>query len=128
MTFRFSRSSSVRRDGIDSKLIEISDLALHISVIDFGIPKHGGLRTFKEQYGLYRDGKSRRDGYTKKSKHQLGQALDVYAYVKGKASWEKEHLALVACSMLQAASQLGYKLEWGGLWPWDMPHFQLTED
>jgi len=34
----------------------------------------------------------------------------------------------VACAMLQAASILGHKLEWGGLWPWDKPHFQLLED
>ena len=68
------------------------------------------------------------DGVNKKSYHQSGRALDFYAYVDGKASWEKEHLAVVACSFLQAANELGYKLEWGGLWKsfQDMPHVQLS--
>ena len=125
--FSFSKTSLERRHGINKKLIEISDLALSISVIDFGIPDHGGRRSNREQHQLFKDGLSKCDGYDKKSNHQEGYAIDVYAYVDGKASWEEEHLAMVAAAMLQAASQLGYKLEWGGLWKnfKDMPHFQL---
>ncbi len=125
--FQFSQRSLERREGVDRRLIEISDLAIQTSVIDFGIPEFGGLRTQKDQRGLFTQGSSRCDGITNKSFHQTGGALDVYAYVDGKASWEREHLAMVACAMLQAASTLGYKLEWGGLWPWDMPHFQLVD-
>lgn len=125
--FKFSITSISRRSEIDFRLIEISDLALSISTVDFGIPRYGGKRTSEEQNLLCRNGSSECDGYIKKSPHQGGTALDVYAYVDGKASWDKLHLALVACAMLQASSQLGYKLEWGGAWGWDMPHFQLSK-
>lgn len=129
MTFSFSKTSKARREGVSKKLIEISDLALTLSAVDFGIPDHGGIRTKLEQRQLFFDGLSNCDGYNKRSKHQDGKALDVYAYVDGKASWEEGDLAMVAAAMLEAANRLGYKLTWGGLWKSfkDMPHFQLVE-
>ena len=125
--FKLSDKSKQRREGIDPRLIEISDLAIQISVIDFGIPGDGGLRTAERQNELFEDGKSKADGYDKLSEHQSGNALDFYAYVDGAASWEPEHLAMVAAAFLQAAAMLGYKLKWGGLWKSfkDMPHVQL---
>jgi len=123
--FELSARSIARRAGVDKRLIEISDLAIKLTVIDFGHPEHAGLRTADEQKALYDEGVSKCDGTRNKSYHQSGKALDVYAYVDGRASWETEHLAMVACAFLQAASILGYQLEWGGLWPWDKPHFQL---
>ena len=61
--------------------------------------------------------------------HQSGLAFDIYAYVDGKASWDRYHLTQVAAALLQAAALLGYPLTWGGNWKsWqDMPHFQLEE-
>ena len=63
--------------------------------------------------------------------------MDFYAYINGAASWEHEHLAMVATAILQAASILGVKLNWGGLWSstkkingipygWDMAHMELA--
>jgi len=125
--FKLGSNSLNNRAGVDPCLIEISDRAIQISIIDFGIPSSGGLRTTKEQAALFTAGKSNADGRTNKSYHQTGRALDVYAYVDGNASWDKLHLALIASAMMQAANELGYKLEWGGLWKsfQDMPHFQL---
>ena len=126
--FKLGSNSLNNRAGVDHRLIEISDRAIQLSIIDFGIPSSGGLRTIKEQAALFTAGKSKADGRTNKSYHQTGRALDVYAYVDGKASWDKLHLALIAAAMLQASSELGYRLTWGGLWKWqDMPHFQLGE-
>lgn len=127
--FKFGKASLRNREGVDPRLIEISDLALTLSPIDFGIPSTGGLRTAETQHQLFLDGKSKADGYEARSKHQDGIALDFYAYVDGKASWDKEHLAVVAAAHLQAASALGYKLQWGGLWRSfkDYPHVQLAE-
>ena len=127
MSFKLSDKSKQRREGVDPRLIEISDLAIQISVIDFGIPGDGGLRTAERQNELFEGGKSKADGYDKLSEHQSGNALDFYAYVDGAASWEPEHLAMVAAAFLQAAAMLGYKLKWGGLWKSfkDMPHVQL---
>lgn len=136
--FVFSKTSLSRRIGVNKKLIEISDRALELSLIDFGIPDHGGVRTKNEQNGLYKDNLSKCDGYDIRSKHQDGKALDIYAYVDGRASWEEEHITVVAAAMLQAANELGYVLKWGGLWKrktpifingipygWDMCHFEL---
>lgn len=139
-----STASKKHREGIDPRLIEISDLAITISVIDFGHPSTGGLRTDEEQYQLYLGQKSSCDGYKRRGRHQAaadgyGKALDFYAYV-GDTSYEHPHLAMVAAAFLQAASTLGYKIKWGGLWKadsseiingipygWDMPHIELID-
>lgn len=134
--FRLSNKSIANRHGIDQRLIDISDLAIRITLIDFGHGPYSGLRSVGDQQHLYATGKSKADGVIKRSYHQSGKALDFYAYVDGKASWEPEHLAMVAAAFLQAASILGHKVSWGGLWPskkggiygWDMAHIQLEED
>ena len=124
--YTFSKTSLKHREGVDQRLIDISDLAIRLSTVDFGIPGDGGVRTEARQNELYLSGVSKCDGVIKISNHQTGNALDVYAYV-GKASWEPEHLTTVACAMLQAASMLGHKMIWGGHWTsyCDMPHFEL---
>ena len=122
--------------GVDNQLIQIAELAIQITAIDFGIPADGGVRTEVRQQQLFHDGKSKADGIHDKSNHQTGQALDFYAYIDGKASWREDHLAMVACAFLQAASILGISLNWGGLWSstkktngipygWDMAHCEL---
>ena len=126
---KLSDKSKQRREGVDPRLIEISDLAIQITVVDFDHPADAGLRTAERQKELYDQGLSKCDGTVNKSYHQSGKALDFYAYVDGKASWKTEHLSMVACAFLQAASMLGYKLEWGGLWRGfkDMPHVQIKD-
>lgn len=127
--FKLGQNSLNNRAGVDPRLIEITDLAIQLSNVDFGIPSTGGLRTTEDQAMLFTAGKSQCDGRTNKSYHQTGRAVDVYAYVDGKASWDHLHLTHIATAMLQASAQLGYKLEWGGLWnSWqDMPHYELGE-
>lgn len=133
--YHFSQRSIDRMRGIDPRLIEIANLALTISPIDFGIPRHGGVRTAEQQKILFLDGASKCDGVRHKSKHQIrpgakyGTALDFYAYVKGTASWDYLNMAIVGASFLQAASALGYRLQWGGLWKTfkDYPHVQILK-
>lgn len=133
--FQFSHSSLKNRHGVDPRLIAISDLALEISLIDFGHGPDSGLRSAERQEELFLEGKSLANGHSTKSKHQLGRALDFYAYVDGKASWEPLHLSIVAAAFMQAAIILGYKIRWGGLWRkknggiygWDMPHIELID-
>lgn len=135
--FKFSVTSRVRMSGVSPDLIEIANLAIKISVIDFGIPQDGGTRTAERQKELFNNGASKADGSTKLSRHQSGEALDFYAYVDGRASWERDHLAMVAAAFLQAASILGHSLNWGGLWSsnktingipygWDCAHIELA--
>lgn len=143
--FKLSNRSKVRREGVDPKLIETNDLAIQLTVVDFGIPPHGGVREAIEQNILFKKGFSKADGFIKRSVHQpasdgYGKGLDFFAYVDGEASWQHHHLAMVGTAHLQAASMLGYKIKWGGLWKrkvpkfingipygWDMAHIELAE-
>jgi len=127
--FKLGNNSIKNLTGVDGRLIEIADLAITISPIDFGIPSTGGLRSEADQAQLFKDGVSKADGVNNKSYHQSGMAVDLYAYVDGSASWDKTHLTIIATSMLQAAAQLGYPLKWGGLWKsWqDMPHYEIKD-
>tara|TARA_B110000240_G_scaffold159192_1_gene177499 strand:+ start:689 stop:1081 length:393 start_codon:yes stop_codon:yes gene_type:complete len=129
MGFELGKNSIKNMAGIDDRLIDIAELAITLSPIDFGIPSSGGLRSIEDQAALYTSGKSKCDGRTNKSYHQTGKAIDVYGYVDGKASWDTLHLTTIATAMLQASAQLGYELKWGGLWKsWqDMPHFELRD-
>lgn len=127
--FKLGSSSINNLTGIDERLISIAELAIKISPIDFGVPSTGGLRTTEDQAALFTKGVSKCDGRINKSYHQSGKAVDLYAYVEGKASWDKLQLSIIAASMLQASAQLGYELKWGGLWKsWqDYPHFELRD-
>lgn len=143
--FQLSSSSKKNREGVDPKLIEIDDLAIQITLVDYGHGKFAGCRLPKTQMELYLSGASKCDGVNNISNHQpaedgYGKALDFYAFVGGKASWSHDHLAMVACAYFQAASILGYKIRWGGLWKskkptyingipygWDCPHIELIE-
>lgn len=127
--FKLSNNSKQNLKGVDVQILKIIEHALEISTVDFGIPKDGGIRTAERQKQLFELGLSKCDGKVYLSEHQSGKAFDVYAYVDGKASWDRAHLTSVAASILQAASVLGFKLEWGGHWKSfvDMPHFQLIE-
>jgi peptidoglycan L-alanyl-D-glutamate endopeptidase CwlK len=123
-----TRSKSVLA-GVDNRLQEIANEAINTTKVDFGFPKNGGMRTREEQFQLYKDGKSNADGYVNLSHHQTGRALDFFAFVDGKANWDEYNLAMVAAAFLQAASMLGYKLTWGGLWKnfQDYPHVQVED-
>lgn len=143
--FKLSSTSLARRIGVDPRLIEVDDLAIQITLVDYGHPQYAGLREAVEQHKLFSEGRSLCDGYEKISNHQAaedgyGKALDFYAYVNGAASWQPEHLAMVGAAYLQAGSLLGYRLKWGGLWArkkpilvngiaygWDMPHIEILD-
>ena len=126
----FSARSRAILDSVHPDLQSIAERALSKSKIDFGIPKTGGLRTADFQHSLYLKGMSKADGYVKQSAHQSGNALDFYAFVDGKASWEKEHLAHVACAFFEAASELNIRIRWGGLFTTidDYPHIELVPE
>lgn len=135
MPFQLSRRSIFNRRGVDKRLVEISDLAITLTTVDFGHGRYAGLRSASLQHSLFNDDLSRCDGFVLKSPHQSGKALDFYAYVDGKVSYDPFHMAMVGAAFLQAACILGYKIEWGGLWSapkdklhgWDMPHIQIRE-
>jgi len=138
MIFEFSKKSKERMIGVDDQLITVFKQALSNSVIDFGIPEYGGLRVKEEQNILFSKGLSQLDGYKKVSNHQKGLAMDFYAYVEGKASWDPVHLSLVASCILTTASflksigEVDINIKWGGSFGsdtfkgWDYPHIEIT--
>ena len=133
--YALSGTSIERLQGVDVRIVSIVNHALKISCIDFGIAEYGGLRSTEVQNYLFQNGASQCDGIHKKSKHQYGTAVDIFAYVDGQASWQIPHLAMVAAAFLQAACILNYALQWGGhfrplqsqpfLHGWDCGHFEL---
>jgi len=127
--FKLSTNSIINMAGIDDRLVQVVELAITLTNIDFGIPSTGGYRSEDQQAKLFTSGKSKADGRIHRSYHQTGNAVDIYAYVDGKASWDELHLSLCAAAMLQAAAQLNIPLRWGGLWDsWqDYPHFELRD-
>jgi peptidoglycan L-alanyl-D-glutamate endopeptidase CwlK len=128
--FKFSKTSYVNMEGINPILMSIAERALELSRIDFGIPSTGGLRSAEEQNKLFKRGVTTLDGYEAKSYHQTGNALDVFAYVDGAASWDEAHLTVIAAAMLQAANEFEVSLRWGGHWKnfVDMPHFEIPDE
>ena len=127
--FSLGKKSIENLIGVDDELIDVVELAIEITKVDFGIPSTGGYRVEAEQAKLYTAGLSLCDGRVRLSKHQTGRAVDVFAYVNGRASYDTENLAMVAAAMLQAASQLNIELKWGGHFRSfsDMPHFELGD-
>ena len=129
--FKLSSNSIMNMAGIDDRLVDVVELAITLTNIDFGVPATGGLRTVEDQAQLFTSGKSMADGRTHKSYHQTGKAVDLFAIdpETGKGSWDELHLSLCAAAMLQAAAELNIPLKWGGLWKsWqDYPHFELRD-
>ena len=136
--YKFGKKSLKRMEGVHPDLIKVANRALEISHHrggpDFTIPKYGGVRTAEVQNKLYLRKRSKRDGFKKKSKHQIregnlfGHALDVAAYVGGSYVDGDQDFQNVAVCMLEAAIELGVLLDWGGNWKgsWDKPHYQLS--
>ena len=91
-----------------------------------------GARTLAEQQAAYAGGHSKLDGIKKKSMHQVSKeqplslAVDVLPFP---LNWTDElgHFKFAAF-VLETASKMGIKLEWGGNWQSfvDRPHYQLS--
>jgi len=128
--FKLSKRSLSRLNNVEAVLIAIFVDAIKDSPHDFGIPRFGGHRTAEDQHSLYaqRPKITTKDGYKKKSKHQSGRAIDIFAYVDGKATWDPKYYEPIARHIQKVAlEQYNIKLRWGGDWKTfvDRPHFQL---
>lgn len=145
MCFKLSKKSLTNTDGVDPQLILIFTESIKNSPIDFGIPRDGGVRTAERQNELFGQNVSKCDGYRSKSNHQIpddeiyGQALDFYAYINGRASWDELHLTMIAGVILSTAKRLKHQgdvdidITWGGEFGsnnfkgWDKPHMEIKK-
>lgn len=121
MKFKLSQRSLNNLKGVDEDLVAVVKRAIEITEIDFGVTE--GIRTLDRQEELFKKGLSK----TMKSKHLIGRAVDLVAYVDGKVSWEKEDYYPIALAMERAAIELNVKIKWGGDFKsfFDGPHFEL---
>jgi peptidoglycan L-alanyl-D-glutamate endopeptidase CwlK len=122
--FKFSQRSKDRMKGVHPDLIEVAQLALELSPVDFGVSE--GLRNREKQRQMVKKGLST----TMNSRHLTGHAIDVYAWVDGTVSWEWPEYKKIAKAFKKAAKKLEVDIDWGGDWKSfpDGPHFQLSWD
>ena len=110
MAFKLSKRSLGRLEGVDERMVRVVKTAITVSKIDFGVIC--GLRTIEEQRELVAKGASQ----TMKSKHIDGLAVDLMAYIGGRASWELNLYDDIADAMKIAADEEDVSLRWGAAW------------
>lgn len=120
--FKLSQRSLNNLKGVDEDLVAVVKRAIEITEIDFGVTE--GIRTLDRQKELYKKGLSK----TMKSKHLIGRAVDLVAYVDGKVTWDKQPYHIIALAMERAAIELQVGIRWGGDFKsfFDGPHFELN--
>ena len=111
MGFKLSRRSLDKLEGVDDSLQAVVKMAITLSdTIDFGVIQ--GMRTLEQQKELVASGASQ----TMKSKHLEGKAVDLMAYINGRACWELNVYDDIADAMAEAATQVGVPICWGAAW------------
>ena len=110
MSFKLSRRSLDRLEGIDDGLQAVVKMAITMTKTDFGVVQ--GMRTLEQQKELVAKGASQ----TMKSKHLEGRAVDLMAYVDGKGVWELNVYDDLCDAMKEAAKELGVAIKWGAAW------------
>lgn len=110
MNFKLSQRSLSRLEGVNEDLVSVVKWAIDITNVDFGVTE--GLRSEATQAKYVAAGKSQ----TMKSKHLVGQAVDLVAYVDGAVSWELNIYDDVAAAMRLAAKEIGIPIRWGAAW------------
>ena len=110
MAYILSSKSLDKLEGVNEDLVKVVKRAIELTKIDFGVIY--GMRTLEEQKKLFDAGKSQ----TMKSKHLTGDAVDLMAYVDGKASWELNLYDDLADAMKWAATEEGTVVRWGAAW------------
>ena len=110
MAFKLSNRSESRLEGVDPNLIQVVKKAIELTRVDFGVIE--GVRTLETQKKYVEAGKSQ----TLKSKHLVGRAVDLVAFVGPTISWELNLYDDVADSIKKAALEYDVAVKWGAAW------------
>jgi len=141
--YQFGNTSKQRLASCREEIQQVMKLSIKRSPVDFGIAC--GHRTVEEQQKLYAQGRTKTgsivtyvDGVNKKSQHNINpsNAVDIYGWVNGKATWDEKTLIFLAGIINASADELGIILRWGGNWDndgeiitdqnfLDLPHFEF---
>ena len=124
--FKLTTTDLAKLKGVDPKLAKVIIEAAKTAPAPFKVLE--GLRTAARQAQYYKAGTSMLDGVKKKSKHQLGKAVDIVPFIGGKVinrSWTPFYP--MAANVKATAKRLGVKVTWGGDWTSfkDGPHFEV---
>lgn len=110
MSFKLSRRSLDRLEGVDERLVAVVNHAITVTKTDFGVIQ--GMRTLEQQKELVAKGASQ----TMRSKHLTGHAVDLMAYINGRGSWELNLYDDLADAMKEGADMAGVAVKWGAAW------------
>jgi len=110
MTFKLSKKSLSKLEGVDPRLAKVIKRAIEVTEVDFTITE--GLRTKATQTLYVKQGKSQ----TMNSKHLDGLAVDLAAWVNGTVNWNFDYYFKIADAVRKASIELGVKVKWGGAW------------
>lgn len=121
MSWRLSRRSFERMQGVHDDLQRVVISALSLSPVDFMITE--GVRSIERQTALFKAGASR----TMRSRHLSGHAVDVAALIDGKVRWDWPLYERIGLAFKESSRVTGVPIVWGGDWPRlrDGPHFEL---
>lgn len=110
MTFKLSKKSLSKLEGVDPQLIKVIKRAIELTECDFTVTE--GLRSKATQALYVKQGKSQ----TMNSKHLDGLAVDLAAWVNGTVNWDFDYYFKIADAVREASIELGVKVKWGGTW------------
>jgi peptidoglycan LD-endopeptidase CwlK len=110
MTYVLGSKSKAKLEGVNTKLVRVVERAITLSKQDFSVIE--GLRSVERQKQLVAAKKSQ----TMASKHIIGEAVDLAAYVDGTIEWQLHLFDEIADAMKQAAIIEGVALRWGAAW------------
>lgn len=110
MTFKLSKKSLSKLEGVDPRLVKVIKRAIELTEVDFTITE--GLRSKATQALYVKQGKSQ----IMNSKHLEGLAVDLAAWVNGTVNWNFDYYFKIADAVREASIELGIKVKWGGAW------------
>lgn len=108
--FKLSQRSLDKMKGVKPELVTVVKKAITLTKIDFGVIE--GVRTEEKQKELVESGASQ----TMKSKHLIGDAVDLMAYINGRGCWELTVYDEIADAMKEAAYEEDVMIRWGAAW------------
>jgi peptidoglycan L-alanyl-D-glutamate endopeptidase CwlK len=137
--YNFGKSSMEKLKTCHEDIQKVFNEVIRVSKIDIGISE--GNRSKEMQKHYFETGKSK----VKVSKHESipSEAVDVFAYVNGKANYDIHNLAYIAglvdavSARLYMLKEIEHKIRWGGNWNGDgeiitdqafddLPHFEVV--
>lgn len=119
MKFKYGKTSERRLSTCHYDLQMLMREALAMGIMDITIVEghRGKIKQNEYFYGIPQ--KSRKPWPEGKHNEDPSDAVDAAPYIKGKASWNKQHCCVLAGIVLTCAVKLGIKIRWGGNWDMD---------